>query len=232
MIDFSDNEIKRLDNFPKMIRLTSIIANNNYVSRIGTFAENVPNVTCLVLTNNRILTLGEVDNIALFKKLVHLSLLENPVNVKQHYRHYVIHSIPSLKTLDYKKITKKEKDETTAFFKSSAGKLFSASVLTEKTAQQDVSSGKSAAPVMTLSDEQKILVRKAIENAKTRDEIDIIEKHLKVRDVPYPYLEEYSESSLAYFLSNLVTPHSELEIYVITDFTLQSLASFRCHELF
>ena len=184
VIDFSDNEIKRLDNFPKMMRLTSIIANNNYVARIGTIAENVPNVTCLVLTNNRIITLGEIDNIALFKKLAHLSLLENPVNMKQHYRYYVIHSIPSLKTLDYKKITKKEKDETVAFFKSSAGKLFSASVLTEKTAQQDVSSGKSAAPVMALSDEQKVLVRKAIENAKTRDEIDVIEKHLKVRNVP------------------------------------------------
>ena len=199
-----------------MTRLTTIIANNNYVARIGTIAENVPNVTCLVLTNNRILTLGEVDNIALFKKLVHLSLLENPVNVKQHYRYYVIHSIPSLKTLDYKKITKKEKDETVAFFKSSAGKAFSASVVTEKTAQQDVSTGKSAAPVMALSDEQKILVRKAIENAKTRDEIDIIEKHLKVRNVALHdrNMKECSAPSLTYVPCILFLDLTEFQMHV------------------
>jgi U2 small nuclear ribonucleoprotein A' len=165
-----------------MVRLTSIIANNNYVARVGKVGENAPNVKCLVLTNNRIATLGEVDNMALFKRLEHLSLLDNPINMKQNYRYYVIHMIPSLKTLDYKKISKKEKTETVTFFKSSAGKLFIASVLNEKNAQADVLSGKAAAaPALTLSDEQKAMVRSAIENAKTREEIDIIEKHLKVR---------------------------------------------------
>lgn len=163
-----------------MVRLTSIIANNNYIARIGKVGENAPNIKCLVLTNNKILTLGEVDNVALFKKLEHLSLLENPVNMRQHYRYYVIYKIPSLKTLDYKKITKKEKDETVSFFKSSNGKLLLASVLSEKDAQVEVSNGGGKAPVMVLSDEQKALVRSAIENAKTREEIDIIEKHLKV----------------------------------------------------
>lgn len=166
-----------------MVRLTSIIANNNYVARISKIGENVPNVKCLVLTNNRIATLGEVENIALFKKLEHLSLLENPINMKQNYRNYVIYMIPSLKTLDYKKISKKEKNETVSFFKSSAGKLLIASILNEKNAQADVLAGKAAAvPVMTLSDEQKAMVRSAIENAKTREEIDIIEKHLKVSE--------------------------------------------------
>ena len=171
-----------------MVRLTSIIANNNYVARISKVGENAPNVKCLVLTNNRIATLGEVDNIALFKRLEHLSLLENPVNMKQNYRNYVIYMIPSLKTLDYKKISKKERTETVSFFKSSAGKLLIASVLNEKNAQADILSGKTAAvPVMTLSDEQKAMVRSAIENAKTREEIDIIEKHLKVRILTYKY---------------------------------------------
>lgn len=164
-----------------MVRLTSIIANNNYVSRVSKVGENAPNVKCLVLTNNRIASLGEVDNIALFKRLEHLSLLDNPLYMKQNYRNYVIHMIPSLKTLDYKKISKKEKTETVSFFKSSAGKLLLASVLNEKNTQTDALNGKAAAaPVMTLSDEQKAMVRSAIENAKTREEIDIIEKHLKV----------------------------------------------------
>lgn len=189
MIDFSDNEIKRLDNFPKMVRLASIIANNNYIARIGKVGENAPNIKCLVLTNNRILSLGDVDNIALFKKLEHLSLLENPVNIRQHYRYYIVYMIPTLKTLDYKKITKKERDETAAFFKSSAGKLLLATIVSEKNAQADVMSGKTtAAPVMALTDEQKAQVRQAIENAKTREEIDVIEKHLKVQGLYMSYV--------------------------------------------
>jgi U2 small nuclear ribonucleoprotein A' len=122
IIDFSDNEIKRLDNFPKMTRLSSIIINNNYIARIGRVADNVANIKCLVLTNNRINNLHEIDNIALFKKLEHLSLLENPVVLKSNYRSFVIFKIPSLKTLDYKKITKTEKDESAKFFKSADGK--------------------------------------------------------------------------------------------------------------
>ena len=156
--------------------------NNNYVARIGAVGENVPNMKCLVLTNNKISNLGDLDNIALFKKLEHLSLLENPVNVKANYRYYAIHKIPSLKSLDYKKITKKEKDESMKFFKSSIGKLLLATVVNEKTA---VSEGveKPAPAAMILTDAQKAQVRIAIENATTREEIDIIEKHLKVRDV-------------------------------------------------
>ena len=156
--------------------------NNNYVARIGKVAENVPNMKCLVLTNNRITCLGEIDNIALFKKLEHLSLLDNPVGIKQNYRLYIIHKIPSLKTLDYKKISKKEKDESTKFFRSSVGVNFMASIEDEKSKQGDSinSTGKQAQPLMDLTDEQKLQVRAAIDNATTREEIDLIQKHLKV----------------------------------------------------
>lgn len=165
-----------------MTRLTSLLMNNNYVARIGKVGENVPNMKCLVLTNNRITSLGEIDNIALFKKLEHLSLLENPVGIKQNYRLYIIHKIPSLKTLDYKKISKKERDESMKLFKSSVGANFLASVEDEKSKQGDSvnGTGQQAQPLMDLSDEQKIQVRAAIDNATTREEIDLIQKHLKV----------------------------------------------------
>jgi hypothetical protein len=135
VIDFSDNEIKRLDNFPKMNRLTSIIINNNYLARIGKVAENVKNLKCLVLTNNKINNLSEIDNISLFQKLEHLSLIDNPIKLIVNYRLYVIHKIPTLKTLDYIKITKKEKDNCTAFFKSELGKLLIKQIAQEKIAQ-------------------------------------------------------------------------------------------------
>ena len=34
-IDFSDNEIKKLENFPRMVRLTTLLLNNNHISKIA-----------------------------------------------------------------------------------------------------------------------------------------------------------------------------------------------------
>ena len=165
-----------------MNRLTTIIINNNYVAKIGNVGENVPNMKCLVLTNNRIIHLSEIDNISSFKKLEHLSLLENPVTIKQNYRDYIIYKIPSLKSLDFKKISMKEREQSKKFMKSNLGVLLLASISNEQTDSNETNgNGKKIVPAIVLTDEQKALVRAAIENAKTREDVEIIEKHLKVR---------------------------------------------------
>jgi U2 small nuclear ribonucleoprotein A' len=190
VIDFSDNEIKRLDNFPRTKRLSSIVVNNNYVSRVGKLGENVPNLRYLVLTNNRLSSLTEIQNIATCQKLEHLSLLENSITQRPHYRLYVIHMIPTLKTLDYKKVEKKERDASKKFFKSAEGKQLLESIELERKAKAEgaVDTGATGAataaalkPAIVLTEEQKKLVRAAIEAASTKEEIDAIERHLKVR---------------------------------------------------
>lgn len=54
-IDFSDNEIKKLDNFPRYKRLSSLLLCNNHVSRIAAdLGSQLPNLTCIILTNNKV----------------------------------------------------------------------------------------------------------------------------------------------------------------------------------
>ena len=55
-LELSDNEITKLDNFPRFTRLRTIILNNNFISRISSsIGSNVPNLENLVLTNNKII---------------------------------------------------------------------------------------------------------------------------------------------------------------------------------
>jgi hypothetical protein len=48
--------------------------------------------------------LNDIDPLASLTSLQHLSLLENPVTKKQHYRLYTIHKLPKLRVLDFKKV--------------------------------------------------------------------------------------------------------------------------------
>lgn len=54
-MDFSDNEIKKLDNFPRYKRLSSLLLCNNHVSRIAAdLGGQLPKLSCLILTNNKV----------------------------------------------------------------------------------------------------------------------------------------------------------------------------------
>ncbi|XP_067827286.1 U2 small nuclear ribonucleoprotein A' [Heptranchias perlo] len=104
-IDFSDNEIRKLDGFPLLRRLKSLLLNNNRVCRIGEGLEQaLPNLRELVLTNNNLQELGDLDTLSTIKSLTFLSLLRNPVTSKKHYRLYVIHKAPQVRVLDFQKV--------------------------------------------------------------------------------------------------------------------------------
>lgn len=195
VLEFSDNELRVLENLPPMNRLTSLLVSNNYISRVaGNLGTAAPNMDTLVLTNNKIASLSEIDNIASFGKLQLLSLLENPVCILPKYRLYVIHKIPSLKCLDFQKVRRSEREEAAKFFKSSAGKQFlqqltpslvsSFSGASNEAASSSPSPATSAAPAL-LTEAQKAEVRAAIQNATTKEEIDRIERQLRVRMYPY-----------------------------------------------
>ena len=80
--DFADNRITRLENFPRLQRLSSLFLSGNAIESIDgkNLGKNIPNITNLVLTNNRISGLHEVVNIASgCKKLEYLTLIGNPV---------------------------------------------------------------------------------------------------------------------------------------------------------
>lgn len=81
-MDFSDNLLTRVDNFPRLNRLSSLLLGGNVVTGVDArnLATNVPNLTTLVLTDNQISGLHEVATIADgCPKLEFLSLRGNPV---------------------------------------------------------------------------------------------------------------------------------------------------------
>uniref|UniRef100_A0A8C9G580 Small nuclear ribonucleoprotein polypeptide A' n=1 Tax=Pavo cristatus TaxID=9049 RepID=A0A8C9G580_PAVCR len=75
-IDFSDNEIRKLDGFPLLRRLKTLLMNNNRIWYV----------------------VGELDPLSSIKSLTYLSILRNPVTNKKHYRLYVIYKVPQVRT--------------------------------------------------------------------------------------------------------------------------------------
>ncbi|XP_036443080.1 U2 small nuclear ribonucleoprotein A' [Colossoma macropomum] len=121
-IDFSDNEIRKLDGFPLLKRLKTVLMNNNRICRIGeNLEQSLPNLKELVLTSNNIQELGDLDPLASVKTLTLLSLLRNPVTNKKHYRLYVINKLPQIRVLDFQKVKLKERQEAEKMFKGKRG---------------------------------------------------------------------------------------------------------------
>ncbi|XP_030045609.1 U2 small nuclear ribonucleoprotein A' [Microcaecilia unicolor] len=121
-IDFSDNEIRKLDGFPLLKRLKTLLVNNNRICRVGEGIEFVlPNLKELILTSNSIVELGDLDPLATIKSLTYLSIMRNPVINKKHYRLYVIHKIPQVRVLDFQKVKLKERQEAAKMFKGKRG---------------------------------------------------------------------------------------------------------------
>src|SRR5688500_5361340 len=83
-IDFTDNDIVHLANFPLFPRLRTLFLAQNRVQNIqANLSQVIPNLTTPVLTRNRIAQLSDLDPLAGFKNLVYLSLLGNPVANKE-----------------------------------------------------------------------------------------------------------------------------------------------------
>jgi U2 small nuclear ribonucleoprotein A' len=83
--DLSDNRLLRLENFPRLPRLTALYCAGNSLETVDArnMSNNVPNVTTLILTQNAFRSLAEVETIAkACPKLEFLSLVGNPVTRK------------------------------------------------------------------------------------------------------------------------------------------------------
>uniref|UniRef100_G1TDN3 U2A'/phosphoprotein 32 family A C-terminal domain-containing protein n=1 Tax=Oryctolagus cuniculus TaxID=9986 RepID=G1TDN3_RABIT len=121
-IDFSDNEIRKLDGFPLLRRLKTLLVNNNRICRIGEGLDQaLPCLTELILTNNSLMELGDLDPLASLRSLTYLSILRNPVTNKKHYRLYVIYKVPQVRVLDFQKVKLKERQEAEKMFKGKRG---------------------------------------------------------------------------------------------------------------
>ena len=193
-IDLTDNEIKLLANFPRLNRLSSLFLSNNSISRI--YSEffspvQLPRLHTLILTGNRLLDFGDLEPLAAFRyQLKHLSLLDNPVVKKPHYRLFLISRLPALKTLDFKKVKRVEVEEAKKMFGAEAAgdaKVFEvgdASASNEGEPQAKRQKTTDSKQSSLLSAEQIEKIQTAIKNAKTLAEINRLEKILQTGHVP------------------------------------------------
>ena len=118
-INLTDNSISEVNYLPQLKRLKTLILINNRISKIEKdFAINCPFLTNLVLTNNKITDFQQIDNIASCKSLEKLYLVDNVVTKMKNYRLYVIYKIPTLRILDFQRVTKKEREEAIKKFSS------------------------------------------------------------------------------------------------------------------
>lgn len=198
-IDFTDNRLTRLENFPRLIRLSSLSLAGNILDAVDgiNLHKNVPNIRELVLTDNRIGGLHEIGNIARgCRKLEFLTLAGNPVTRRQHYRLYTIYKIPTLKVLDFVKVKQAERDRAKRLAMSSAGAALEGDVKVEarEAAKSMSSTAKTFTPgeghsakesfVANFSPEQKVQIRDLIAGAKTPGDIERIEECVRRGEFP------------------------------------------------
>lgn len=104
-IDLSENDLMKLDNFPLLKNLQTLLLSNNRISLVSpSLSSSVPKLQTIMFTNNKLKAFRDIDSLAQFKGLHTLSLTGNPVCKTAHYREYVIFRLPHLKLLDFNKI--------------------------------------------------------------------------------------------------------------------------------
>ena len=183
-IDFSDNELKELDNFPHLKRIKKLLLNNNRISRISNkLHESLPNLEWLILTNNYLQELGDIDSLSSFTKLECLCLLNNPIATKKHYRQYIIFKIPTVRILDFRKVKLREREEASKLFKGKKGKelekeiAVKSAIVGEFIPGGDI--GMQPPTKKTRTDAEIESIKKAISRAQTFEEIERLNQILK-----------------------------------------------------
>jgi len=199
-LDLSDNEIQKLENFPLLRRLKMILLSNNRVARIAPgLGDVIPNLNTLILSNNKIESFTDLDNLSSLTKLKFISLLGNPVVQKPNYRLYIISKIPGIKVIDFKKVKSKEKFES---YKAYGGGKRG---LAEERAAKEEGKGKGKGKVTSKPKPTKTFVpgeaivpmvpkqsnthsveviKAAIAKAKTLEEVQVLERALQEGKLP------------------------------------------------
>ena len=105
VLDLTNNDIIRLENFPFMPRLRTLLLSNNRMTRVDPqLGQFLPNLESLVLANNNLTELSALEGVVGLKSLKYLVLMGNPLAEVKNYRLFCVHSMPQLKYLDYSHI--------------------------------------------------------------------------------------------------------------------------------
>ncbi|KAI5799598.1 leucine-rich repeat-domain-containing protein [Pyronema domesticum] len=183
-IDFTDNDIQQLGNFPLSERLSTLLLARNRISMIQpTLANSIPNLTTLILTANNMAELADLEPLGKFKRLTHLSLLENPVARKDNYRLWTIWKCPSVRFLDYQKVKDADRKKAKELFGTEteptdlASKIMGIKSTTFDIGESTVGGKKEYA--VRLTEDEKRIIEEKIRSAKSFSEIASLERQLR-----------------------------------------------------
>ncbi|KAH7353667.1 leucine-rich repeat-domain-containing protein [Plectosphaerella cucumerina] len=194
-IDFTDNDIALLGNFPLSPRLTTLLLARNRVSAIQpSLPTAAPNLRHLVLASNQLAELADLDVLAGFARLTHLVLLDNPVAKKEHYRYWVLWRCPAVRFLDYVKVKAAEREKAGELFGTAedptalAAKIIGIKSRAVDTAANGSADAGGAQPSrlarMKLTDKEKKRLQEMIRKADSLQEIIRLEKMLNEGTLP------------------------------------------------
>ncbi|KAF4446110.1 U2 small nuclear ribonucleoprotein A' [Fusarium austroafricanum] len=205
-IDFTDNDIQVLGNFPLSPRITTLLLARNRVSSIQpSLAKAIPNLANLVLSSNNLAELADLDTLAAFPRLTHLVLSDNPVAKKDNYRYWVLWKCPSVRFLDFEKVKESEREKARELFgteeeptalaskvqtisNKAAPKLTTTQIQGIKTTTFNTSTDGSDAPSklsrIKLTDAEKKRLQERIKKATSLQEIIALEKELNEGRLP------------------------------------------------
>lgn len=183
-VDLSDNDIRKLEGFPLLKRLRTILLNNNRVSRIQENLErSLPSLETLILTNNNMTELVDLEPLAALKSLRYLSLMRNPVANKQTYRFFVIHKIPQVRVLDFVRVRQREREAAERLFSGKRGEQLKIDIASKRPKTFEPKMPSSAAKTAE-QDRDTSAIKDAIANAKSLEEVQRLEQLLKRGQVP------------------------------------------------
>ena len=189
VIDLTNNDIRRLENFPRMERLRHLLLANNKIAFIDEeLGQRLPNLEALILSGNRVENLLDLKPLAGLHFLEYLSLLDNPVTRKDHYRLYVIHMCPRLRMLDFNTVSQQEREQARKLFKGKKGDKLHKKITESKTFEvgslarsdsEEEPEDEAFAKTTAKANEEIERIRQAIKNAKSLEEIARLEKQLR-----------------------------------------------------
>lgn len=200
VIDLSSNIITELgDGFPPFPRLTTLYLGSNRISCIKTgVADSLPNLEVLILTSNRLGSVQDlnVKELSRFKQLEVLSILDNPIIDHPGIREMLIEHIPTLKVINFRKISlfeRKEAERKNGFLrgkkrKKTAGenrkvaksrsKTFDVGSLGEDFNKRQKLNSATSNPV-SLTSEQSEALKLLIEKADTVEQVTRIQNAIR-----------------------------------------------------
>jgi U2 small nuclear ribonucleoprotein A' len=196
-IDFSDNDLIKLGNFPPLKRLKVLMLTNNRISRIAEDAfSTLPNLLSVVLTGNKLEKLVDLEPLTKLKTLERLTLLENPVTKVKHYRPYMIQTCSkTLRILDFNRIKDKERKAAGLLFAGERGKKLVEEIAPPRAVGSEPASQVTEAAKTGPTPEVIERIKKAIAEAETIEEVTRLERALKSGVLPDDLKADSSEGA-------------------------------------